>query len=75
MPFKSKKQEKALSKAKMSKLPRFTPNPEAHWGPGIRAGGKVAAKRKRFLSAPQPEAQPKAQKTEEQEKKKEDKKE
>ncbi|QDZ20129.1 N2,N2-dimethylguanosine tRNA methyltransferase [Chloropicon primus] len=39
----------ALSKAKMSKTPRFTPNPEAFWGPGTRAS---AGKRKRFMSAP-----------------------
>ena len=31
---------KALSKAKMNKIARFTPNPESHWGPGTRAGRK-----------------------------------
>ena len=41
----------ALSKAKMSKTPRFTPNPESYWGPGTRAGNG-GQKRKRFMSAP-----------------------
>lgn len=41
----------ALSKGKMKGTPRFTPNPEAYWGPGTRAGSG-GAKRKRFLSAP-----------------------
>ncbi len=30
----------ALSKGKMNKVARFTPNPESHWGPGTRAGRK-----------------------------------
>jgi hypothetical protein len=30
----------ALSKGKMNKIARFTPNPEAYWGPGTRAGKK-----------------------------------
>ena len=34
----------ALSKGKMNKIARFTPNPEAYWGPGTRAGKKPKPK-------------------------------